>query len=717
MPFATDEEIIIAHDLLLKGKKPFDNPRVEIIKKDSSCYVQACPGSGKTTALLAKLIVLANKLPFSDGRGVCVLTHTNVAIDEIKAKVGPKSDVLFSYPNFFGTIQSFLHKYVAAAALHYFYGSQIQYVDNDIAMAVILKKYSRLPFENKLKGLVFAHIAAKKHRLEVEEINAWGGVELLMAANVIKQKGTRATWYDFQLSGHNYASIPRNIVQLIRARKKGILDNEWKDIILSFKVDWLNNQIITDQRPISFTSESGAEFIKLKEEMFKEGILSFEDAYDLAFRYIREKGLNFSAFSDNRFKYLFIDEVQDCDKQQVELISSLFADDRVIVQRFGDYCQAIFEGEGNDGSDNAELRDENVLYIRNSNRFGEKIARPLRSLCMENNHLLVGNEDIYSVKPIIITYENPLAVLPKYSELLRTRTIPEMDNISVLNLANKEKDEDPLHRANIKACGWVGKKGANEQKRYIESYYPSFEKNNSKPRMDGESFGDFLYKNHEGTVKDCATSIIQGIIEFLDLCDVRNIDKRYTITSLLDYLSSIDTKNKEVFLSKVMNWAMLVTITGNAEKRAQLKEEIYQYLTDTLLPLLGKEETTEEANTFFYAVAAGNQDVLYAANGNIYKEGDVEIEVATVHSVKGETHAATLYLETFYNKHYESERLKEQFRGVAYSGTDDDTLKSLRVVYVGMSRPRYLLCVAIQKDRFDAIDCRELRDIWDVENA
>ena len=469
MAFATDEEIRIAHDTLLKGLPPFDNPRVEIIKKDSSCYVQACPGSGKTTALLAKLIILANKLPLEDGRGVCVLTHTNVAIDEIKAKVGPKADVLFSYPNFFGTIQTFLHKYVAAAALHYFYGSQIQYVDNDIAKAVLLKKYSDLPFENKLKGLVFARMAAKEHRLEEDEINAWGGVDSLIVANVIKKKGKRVIWYDFQLSGHNYTNIPGNIARLIRAKKQRILDSEWKEIILSFKVDWINNQIIADQRPIGFSSESGAEYLKLKDEMFKEGILSFEDAYDLAFRYIRENGLDFSGFSDKRFKYLFIDEVQDCDKRQVELIRHLFADDKVVVQRFGDYCQAIYEGDGNDGSDNAELRGENVLYIRNSNRFGENIARPLRSLCMEDNHLLFGNENVYSVKPVIITYEDPQAVLPKYAELLKTIIIPEMDNISVLNLANMEKNEDPLHRVNIKACGWVGKKGANEQKRYIES--------------------------------------------------------------------------------------------------------------------------------------------------------------------------------------------------------------------------------------------------------
>lgn len=717
MAFATDDEIKIAHDILLNGKKQFDIQRVEVIKKDSSCYVQACPGSGKTTALLAKLIILANKLPLEDGRGVCVLTHTNVAIEEIKAKVGPKADVLFSYPNFFGTIQTFLHKYVAAAALHYFYGSQIQYVDNDIAMAVLLKKYSSLPFGNKLRACVYSHIVSKEHVVEDTEITAWGGIDAMLSAKVIKKKGPRSSKYIFQFKDYDFANVPKAIQKLIRLKNKGIINNEGKETILKFKIDWLNSWVITDSGHIGITTETGTEFLRIKEEMFKEGILSFEDAYDLAFRYIREKGIDFSSFSDKRFKYLFIDEVQDCDKQQAELIKSLFADDKVVVQRFGDYCQAIFEGDGIGDSDNVELRAENVLYIRNSNRFGENIARPLRSLCMEDNRLLVGNEDVYSLKPVIITYEDPHAVLPKYAELLRTTHIPEMDNISVLNLANKEKKEDPLHRVNIKACGWVGKKGATEQKRYIESYYPSFEKKNTKPRVEGDSFDDFLFKNYQGTVKDCGASIIQGIIEFLDLCDVRNNSKRYNRTSLLDYLTSLDAKNKEEFLGKVMKWAMYAATDINAEKKSHLKEEIYQYLSGTLLPLFGMEEATEIANTFFNAGAAGGQDALDAPKGNIYKEGDVEIEVATVHSVKGETHAATLYLETFYNKYYESERLKEQFKGVVYTGADEDTIKSLRVVYVGISRPRYFLCVAIQKDRFDNMDCEELREIWDVVEA
>lgn len=87
--------------------------------------------------------------------------------------------MLFRYPNFFGTIQTFLHKYVTAAALHYFYGSQIAYVDNDVANAVLLKRYDILPFKNKLKKLIYAHVVSKAHIIETDEIEILGGIDIL----------------------------------------------------------------------------------------------------------------------------------------------------------------------------------------------------------------------------------------------------------------------------------------------------------------------------------------------------------------------------------------------------------------------------------------------------------------------------------------------------------------------------------------------------------
>ena len=82
MAFATDEEIKMAHEVLLKGKHTFDETRVDIIKNDSSCYVQASPGSGKTTALLAKLVILANKTTIYRHR--CNLHQMSKIIRELK---------------------------------------------------------------------------------------------------------------------------------------------------------------------------------------------------------------------------------------------------------------------------------------------------------------------------------------------------------------------------------------------------------------------------------------------------------------------------------------------------------------------------------------------------------------------------------------------------------------------------------------------------------
>ena len=714
MSFATDNEINIAHDILLRGHKPFDENRINIIKNDTSCYVQASPGSGKTTVLLAKLIILANRMPLQDGKGVCVLTHTNVAIDEIKAKLGQKADILFRYPNFFGTIQTFLHKFVTTAALQYFYGSQISYVDDDIAQTVLLIKYDKLSRENKLKKLVFAHIASKKHIIEIDEINALGGVDALTNANVIRPIGKKIIKYDFQLSKYDLSSLPNNIRQLIRLRRDTVLANQSKEIILSFKADWVNRKILTDSNPIGMTTEAGSAYLSIKEEMFSEGVLSFVDAYDLAFRYIRENNLDFSTFSNYRFKYLFIDEVQDCDKKQVELIKSIFADTKVIVQRFGDYCQAIFDGEDNDRVEIDELKGDRVSYIHNSNRFGEKIAKPLRTLCMEDNRSLVGNDSVPSLKPIIITYVDPLAVIPKFVELLNSMTITEKGKLTVLEVANKERYEDPLHRINIKACGWVGKKVSNERVRTVISYFPAFERKDLQPKSEGDYFDDFIPKNPNTNVKDFAASLIQGILKFLDICNIKDGNRRYTRKSLLQVLTSCHLK--DVFLNKIMCWSMDLVKSKTPDDITTVKNQIYAFIKNSIMPIFEKN-VVEDAKSFFNTFGEDNKDVEIIKHGNVFHGEGIDIEVATVHSVKGETHAATLYLETSYFGKHESEYIREQFKGIPYTGTDKRVLQCLRIIYVGASRPRYLLCMAMQKDRFDSIDCPAMRDIWEVVEA
>ena len=147
IPFATDDEIRAAHDMLLPGKPYFEDDKIEVIRSNESRDIKACPGSGKTTVLLAKLSILSNRMPFADSSGVCVLTHTNVAIDEIKARFGGKAYLLFSYPNFCGTIQSFVDKFLTIPWFNSFNSHPLVTVDDERAFTIIRKAFYKTSWE------------------------------------------------------------------------------------------------------------------------------------------------------------------------------------------------------------------------------------------------------------------------------------------------------------------------------------------------------------------------------------------------------------------------------------------------------------------------------------------------------------------------------------------------------------------------------------------
>ena len=109
----TESDIEYAKKILLAEGQNFDDERRAFIKNLEVIDLQAVPGSGKTTALLAKLLILERKLPFADNSGILVLSHTNTAIDEIKHKIKLYCPKLFRYPNFIGTIQSFVDEFLA----------------------------------------------------------------------------------------------------------------------------------------------------------------------------------------------------------------------------------------------------------------------------------------------------------------------------------------------------------------------------------------------------------------------------------------------------------------------------------------------------------------------------------------------------------------------------------------------------------------------------
>jgi len=79
--------------------------------KDGKIIVKACPGSGKTTCVSERIVKFIQKSNLKQ-QGLAVLSFTNVAIEEINKYYKEKVNTVITYPNYIGTIDSFLNKFI-----------------------------------------------------------------------------------------------------------------------------------------------------------------------------------------------------------------------------------------------------------------------------------------------------------------------------------------------------------------------------------------------------------------------------------------------------------------------------------------------------------------------------------------------------------------------------------------------------------------------------
>lgn len=111
------EEINIITPKILPLNCHFSDQQKAVISAENSIDVVAGPGSGKTTVLTAKYGLLIKKLANSN-KGICLITHTNVAVDEIRIGLNKIEIYDIEYPNFIGTIQEFFNYFFAKKAFH-----------------------------------------------------------------------------------------------------------------------------------------------------------------------------------------------------------------------------------------------------------------------------------------------------------------------------------------------------------------------------------------------------------------------------------------------------------------------------------------------------------------------------------------------------------------------------------------------------------------------
>ena len=128
----TNELLGFIQDRVLPPGGNFSEEQIDIIFEDNKMDVVAGPGTGKTTVLTARIKVLLEKLQNSK-EGMCILTHTNVAVDEIRTTLRKLGVNEINKPHFLGTIQDFFNTFFSKKAFHLVLGDKkMQVLDDEI---------------------------------------------------------------------------------------------------------------------------------------------------------------------------------------------------------------------------------------------------------------------------------------------------------------------------------------------------------------------------------------------------------------------------------------------------------------------------------------------------------------------------------------------------------------------------------------------------------
>jgi len=629
----TNQDIERAEKLLLPEGCHFNDERRKFIRCMESRDVVACPGSGKTTALLAKILILASKMPFPDNRSICVLTHTNVAIDKIKSRLGTEAEHLFRYPNFFGTIQTFIDRFLAIPAYRNEFNQALSSIDWDIYFNAIERVYA----QNR-RALFWL-----EHR---------GGSKTLASY-----------WFSPDLS------IQKNL--------------DTADI-------GLGN-----------TTSTFKKINDVRREILQSGILSYNDAYSVALRSILKNSVICEAFY-NRFGFIFIDEMQDTDSHQLKVFEQIFDKNKSIVQCLGDPNQAIYLEVR---QDNVWQPESNAIRFSDTKRFGMTITKLIDTIRIDRQISLKENPDINSLPPYILTYtENTIdKVLPAFAALIRKE-----------NLHKNESIKNPI----FKAVGWVGKDKTEEGKLCLRFYFQQYRKSIKNRKQHFSNLISYLYKPLSSDLKNEGAkiykdAILRGMVRALELGGINNpkSDRPFTPQTLLQLMRDENESDYRKFLKKLSKW--IIKLHRGEKTAVQIKDEIAS--------LIRNNQGIERTNKFNRFLDDNQPEFLQEEQEslNIFKTDDgISIEVGTVHSVKGETHTATLYLETFIYD-LDSKRLLPFLKG-KYPKRESEKARhkeNLKVAHVAFSRPTHLVAFACHEDNIKDHENELCKNGWIILNV
>ncbi len=640
----TDEDITWSAALLRLSPTAFmgedgSDPRRQIIKSMDTIDVAACPGSGKTTLLVAKLAIAAERWQYRT-RGICALSHTNVARNEIETRLSNTTAgrKLLTYPHYIGTIHGFVNDFLAIPWLRR-RGYPIRIIDTEICQR---RRWYKLLYKTRAY-------------LEKQNVDQ-SSFEIRDASfNVAKKSG------QFKF-GSNTATYEQLKKACHAAAEEGY--HCYDDMFI-----WANNML--DEIP---------EILHV----------------------VRD-----------RFPLVFVDEAQDNSEEQSTLLQRLFPAEcqQVIRQRFGDPNQAIFDSPlSNQATTDKFPLESKRKDLPSSHRFGQRIAdladplglipyglkglgpqkRPLASGAQEGLHtiFLFGNDKIHRV-------------LVEYCELL------------LETFSDRE-----LREGSFTAVGQVHRPpilgGSQKIPHNVGDYWSAYDSELGRRDSRPKTFIQYIFAglgtaSKTGQTYSAVDKIAEGILR---LASTHNNCKMLGHSGHPHrYLSRHLPPDKAV----KEHYSDLLAFC--AEKREAITEKLWNDVWRMRVKQIAEEVaggalTNPEATEFLSWSGESPESALGLiplSRSNIYRHSrdgrQVDVRVGSIHSVKGETHTATLVLETFWQKH----NLAECVPWLLGDKCGQETVGvqqqlRLKIHYVAMTRPTHLLCLAVKKSVVDHLN-------------
>lgn len=598
-----------------------DAERQAALLESGSRDFNAVPGSGKTSLLAAKLLLLAQKWSYAN-KGICILSHTNIAHEEIKRRLANSAEGsrLLAYPHFIGTIHGFVNQFLAMAALSS-KGIKVDMIDDD----VFAKRAWSLTMSNRYRTLR-------------SWLNNQPNAESLIAKLFYKSATLNVISEGGSLPGSHTASFKQ--------------------------------------------------IVALKKELADSGVFRYRDMFAYAQITLTEYP-HLLDVVHRRFPMVFIDEMQDTAWEQEEVLNHLF-DNKSVMQRFGDVDQKIISGD----PDASKITFPRAGHgtISTSKRFGKSIAEAVASIRVSQLPVIGEADDLHS--PVLLLYKT-----------MNIRSVPYQFGELVVNRFSQAE----LKKGSVRAmCTRRSGEGKVDFGRHMQDYWPAF---GQEQRSLTKNDLQFLFQrrptpSQAPTLAQRVAEVRRGVLLALRAAKAPVADGVRDDRSLLRAVMEQGGDIKEL-QQLIRELTLNATAYIFPDDKAALASKMYTHLAN----LLPDGLTADEFAALSLFASPPLEETEHAMHELptvctvVCSDRVLEYRLGTVASMKGETHIASLVLESYggTSRRFDLQMALPFLAGIGknFKKLTDTQQVQMRNLYVAMSRPTHFLCIAANESRVE----------------